>query len=335
MRHILTKIAFMGSDPIALPVLNFLFEEAKSQVVLAGIFTQPDRRRGRGRQLQPNPVKQWTVQRKLPVLQPEKPREETVAWIQTQGVDLLLVMAYGHILGPAILEAPRLGAVNLHASLLPAFRGASPIAGALAAGVTMTGVTLMRMTPAMDAGPTADVERCLIPPDADAATLSTALAQASVPLMRRNLTGLITNSLQFQNQDASRATYTRKLVKADGLVDFAAPAVELERRIRALHPWPGSYFTLHETVIKIGQALADEDIHTTATHGTVLRHASDALVVAVGGGVLKLEYLQRPGGRMLPCASFLRGFTIPVGATLQGGPMKPLSAKAPLTLRTP
>ena len=323
MRHETKKIAFMSSAPIALPVLDALFEQAVGKVVIAGIFTQPDRPHGRGRHLKPNAIKRWSIERKVPVLQPEPFHEAALEWVQANRIDVLLVMAYGHILRPALLESVPLGAVNLHASLLPAFRGASPIASALAAGATVTGVTLMQMTAEMDAGPIADSERCIIPNDADAETLGAALAQAAVPLVQRNLSKLLTGELEFKPQDEAHATYTRKLTKSDGRIDFNKPAVAIERRIRALHPWPGCFFNFQKKTIKIGRAEANETAHD-AKPGQVLAHSADALVVAVGTGTLRLKSLQRPGGRLLPAADFLRGLPIPIGSVLEGGPMNPL-----------
>ena len=314
----------MGSSPIALPLLDYLATEAAQKVRLVGIFTQPDRPRGRGKKLQPNSIKLWGIEKGLTVLQPEKPGAETVEWVRENGVDLILVVAYGHILRRDLLEAPSLGILNVHASILPQFRGAAPIAGAIASGAAETGVTLMRIIPKMDAGPILDIEKASITAADNTLTLTEKLAGACVPLMRRNLDAILDGSARFVSQDERLATYTRKLSKEDGCLDFDAPSLELERRIRALYPWPGCFFEFDGVRIKVGAANASTESHE-AQPGTVLRIEKKALVVASQPGVLHLLSLQRPGGTMLSAAEFLRGFSaIKEGSVLQGGTMKAL-----------
>lgn len=319
----------MGSSPIALPLLDYLFSEADQHVRFTGIFTQPDRPRGRGKPLQPNGIKRWAIEKGLTVLQPEKLGPKTVEWIKVKKVALILVMAYGHILKRDLLEAPSLGTLNLHASILPSLRGASPIAGAIASGASETGVTLMRIIPKMDAGPILDSERTSIAKVDNSNTLAEKLALACVPLMQRNLEAILDGSARFIPQDEGLSSYTRKLSKADGVLDFDTSGTELECRIRALYPWPGCFFEFDGVRIKVGQSSADDEVHGTEP-GTVLRIEKTALVVATNPGILRLSALQRPGGVMLMAADFLRGFpTIKEGSVLKGGTMRALFARHP------
>lgn len=323
-------IAFMGSAPIALPTLEALLGEAQEgKVLLAGIITQRDRPRGRGKRVQPNAIKQWGVSKGCSILQPEKPDKALAAWLQQERVDLLLVMAYGHILSSVILDAPALNVLNLHASCLPALRGAAPIAAAIVSGASETGVTLMKMVAAMDAGPILDVEPVLINAADTTASLTEKLAHAAVPLLLRNLDAILSGCVHYTPQDERKVTYTRRLSKEDGYLDFTLSGMMLERRIRAFYPWPGCSFGYRGLRIKIGAACALEEPHA-AQPGTLLCVTQEALVIATGEGVLKVLSLQRPGGKQLPVAEFLRGFTdLRPGVLLQGAVTRPLIASQP------
>lgn len=301
------RVVFLGSDPIGLPLLDFLADWASDRIDLAAVITQPDRARGRGRRVVPGPVKAWADAHGIPVRQPERPGPVDAAWLQQEGIDLGLVLAYGHILRPSHLGAPRLGMVNLHGSLLPRYRGASPIESAIAAGDTETGMSLMRMVPAMDAGPVADVERVPIEPRTTGGELREAMAEAAVRLVRRNLAHLLQGTLTFEEQPAEGVSYVRRLSRSDGVLDFYAPAPVLDRRIRAFTPWPGTAFTVDGLRLKVGSAEASGEAWP-GDPGTL--HVSPdgrELVVACGEGSLRLNALQRPGGRMLPVEAFLRG----------------------------
>ncbi|MEX2381512.1 MAG: methionyl-tRNA formyltransferase [Opitutales bacterium] len=319
----------MGSDAIALPLLNFLFddEQARAKIAFAGVITQPDRPSGRGKKRKANEIKNWAIKRGIEVRQPEKPGKSEVGFVAFKEIHLVLVMAYGHILRPSLLEAPPAGTFNLHTSLLPAFRGASPMQGALAAGESRTGVTLMKMAPRMDAGPVVDVEEVAIDRLETALSLEAKLAEACVPLVRRNLDSLIDGTAPLREQDEAAATYTRKLEKRDGLLDFSTSARSLARRINALYPWPGAMFSFGDLWIKIG--LADWlDEPAGAAPGTVLEASPDGLKIAAAEGVLVLLKLQRPGGRLLPVGDFLRGLSIPAGTRLPSFPMPELVHEA-------
>jgi len=324
------RLVFMGSDAIALPALNWLAGAGGEVTEVVAVFTQPDRPVGRGQQVQANAIKQWAMARHLPVFQPEKigpaEREGLAAWQP----DLTLVMAYGHILRPDFLATPRLGTWNLHTSILPAYRGASPIPTAIACGETQTGVSLMRLVPELDAGPVADVARVSIDPLDTASELEGKLAQACVPLLTRVLQRLVAGTQDTTEQDVSRATYCRKLEKTDGVLDFSAPAATLAARINGLMPWPGCSVAIGGQTVKLGLADVCSQIDSKPhLAGTVLGADTDGLLVATGQGVLRLRRLQRPGGRMLSAAEFLRGFPVADGTRLPSHPMPPLVAPEP------
>jgi len=323
------KIVFMGSDAIALPMLNWLAGEGSGARVVA-VFTQPDRPVGRGQKVQANAIKQWAEARGLPVHQPDKLREPELATLTAYTADLALVMAYGHILREALINAPRLGTLNFHTSLLPRYRGASPIQTAIAHGERTTGVTLMRIVAALDAGPVADVERVEIGPRDTALDVEAKLSAACVPLIARALPRLAAGSQEFQEQDHVAATFCRKLEKGDGALDFARPAAELAARINGLFPWPATTVDIAGQPIKFGLAEAgDPSGAATASLGCVVASGPEALSIATGDGVLRVLRLQRPGGKMLPAGEFLRGFPVAPGTLLASSPMPALVAAKP------
>lgn len=334
------RLVFMGSDPIALPTLEWLTRAAADRVTLVGVFTQPDRPHGRGQKLTPNAIKTWALERGLPVLQPDKLGTADLAALRALAPDSVVVMAYGHILRQEWLDAPPAGIWNLHTSILPKFRGASPIQAAIAAGETETGVTLMRMVLRLDAGPVLDIERVSVDVYETGATLEAKLAAACVPLVARNLDPLFAAAPALATQNDATATFTRRLRKGDGRLDFRVPPVVLARRINALNPWPGAFFPVVDEIIRVGLAepvpfssavelLGRAGIEAPIAPGTVLPPASDALLVATGAGVLRLLRLQRPGGRMLPAAEFLRGHVVAPGTVLPSADMPELVAAAP------
>ena len=321
------RVVFLGSDAIALPLLDWLAGDGRSAATVVAVFTQPDRPVGRGQKVQPNAIKAWALARGLPVFQPEKLTDDVRAELATLGADLGLVMAYGHILRDAFIATPRLGMLNLHTSVLPSYRGASPIQTAIASGERETGVTLMRIVKKLDAGPVAGVERVGIGPLETAIDIEAKLAAACVPLVQRALPQLAAGTLAFREQDDAAATYCRKLDKADGMLDFAVPARVLAARINGLFPWPGCSVEINAQNVKLGladSADAPASKEAASAAGTVLGADADGLLVATGHGVLRLRRLQRPGGRMLAASEFLRGFEVPPGTILPSRPMTTL-----------
>lgn len=322
------RLVFLGSDVIALPTLDFLAGEGRALAEIVAVFTQPDRPHGRGQKLLPGPIKEWALVRGLPVYQPERLGPDDVARLRELGADAALVMAYGQLLKDDFLATPRLGVFNLHTSLLPKYRGASPATTAIACGDAETGVTFMRVVRKLDAGAIVDTERVPIGPHDTTAALEAALGRAAAPLTARCLAALQAGTLTSREQDEARVSYCRRLAKTDGVLDFTRPAAELARRINALLPWPGCALEIAGTPVKLGLAEASAR-PVAAAPGTVLAPEPDALPVATADGVLRLLQLQRPGGKMLPAADFLRGFPVPAGTALVSQPMPALVGPVP------
>lgn len=329
------RVAFLGSDPIALLFLEWMARDVQSGIELVGVFTQPDRPSGRGQQLAANAIKTWAIGLGLPVHQPQKVDEASQRVLETWQPDVSLVMAYGHILRDAFIGVPRLGTLNLHTSILPRFRGASPIQTAIAAGEVKTGVTLMRIVRALDAGPVADVETTLIGPDDTAYEVEQRLAACSVHLLQRNLPRLAAGTLVFTEQAHGLATYCRRLLKSDGVLDFTAEAADVAARINGLYPWPACSVDLGGIQVKLGLAQVDT---STPDHGgraqppgSVVLAAGGAVRVICGRGSVRLRRLQRPGGRMLSAEEFLRGFRVPEGWVIPSVPMPALVSSVPFS----
>lgn len=318
------KLVFMGSDPIALPLLNWLQSQRSHPVEFTAIYTQPDRPVGRGQKVVANGIKQWGIQHEIPVRQPEKLTKDERERLAQDAPDLALVMAYGHILRDAFIDTPKFGTLNLHTSILPELRGASPIQSAVANGNRETGVSLMRIVRELDAGPVTDVERVPIAELDTALEVEKKLAEACVPLVARNLGAMARGELVFRDQDAARATFCRRLTKSDGGLDFAQPAAEIAARINGLFPWPSCRIDLAGQTVKLGLAKA---VAGDGTPGAVRLTAAGELEVGTSAGRVRLLKLQRPGGKMLPTADFLRGFSIPAGAVVPSTAMPALIFK--------
>ncbi|MFA6961960.1 MAG: methionyl-tRNA formyltransferase [Opitutaceae bacterium] len=320
------NLVFLGSDPIALPLLDWLAGEGSALCRVTAVFTQPDRPVGRGQKITANGIKTWAITRGLPVHQPEKITEEVRAQLAALHADVSLVMAYGHILKQEFIDTPRLGTLNLHASLLPKYRGASPIQTAIANGEKETGVSLMRIVRQLDAGPVADVERVTIAPHDTALEIEHKLAAACVPLLARTLPRLAAGELAFVEQDHSSATFCRRLVKDDGRLDFNASAAELAARINGLFPWPACSVEIAGQPVKIGLA---EVVEGSGSPGVVTGVDPSGLLIGTGAGLLRCLRLQKPGGKMLSASEFLRGFPVPVGSLLPSFALPPLVGPTP------
>ncbi len=324
-RDMTTRAAFFCSDPIGVPVMDVLHNGGVAGFELCGVVTGPDRRTGRGKRLQPNAVAVWSSDHGLPLHQPQHPGDETIDWLARHGTDVLLVIAYGHILRRPLLAAARLGAWNLHGSLLPKYRGASPVESAIAEGEKITGVSLMRMVPAMDAGPLLASKVVAIDDDDTGPSLRAKMGLAAADLTAEAFARVLDIGVRIEEQDHGSATYCRKLTAEDRSLDFRVSAVSLERRIRALSGWPGSVLELADgTQVKVDQPMAVDGTPGEAEAGTVLGLVDGGLGIATAAGVLVLGALQKPGGKMLPAADFLRGFPIVAGSRLKSLPMKAL-----------
>jgi methionyl-tRNA formyltransferase len=307
----MARLVLMGSPTFALPTFEALAEEHE----IVGVFTQPDKPAGRGLRPTPPPVKVWAQERGLPMFQPRSLRRdpEAVAQLRALRPEVIVVVAYGLILPPEVLALPPYGCLNLHASLLPRYRGPAPIQAALLHGDSETGVTVIWMTEEVDAGPILAMEREPIYPEDTAETLGERLARRGARLMRETLRRWLAGEITPQPQDPSQATYCPRITKADGEIDWRRPAVEIERRIRAFTPWPGAYTFWKGRLLKIGPARVRLDLH--APPGRVVP-VNGGAGVGTGEGVLELRTVQLEGKRMMPIEAFLNGHPDFLGATL-------------------
>lgn len=295
------RIVFMGSPDFALPTLRALTEHYS----VVGVVSQPDRPSGRGRQMTPPAVKRLALEAGLALIQPERLRQpEAMQQLQAWAPDLIVVAAFGQILRAPVLNLPPHGCLNVHASLLPRWRGAAPIQAALLHGDEQTGVTIMRMDAGVDTGPTLTKQTMPILPEDDAETLSQRLAVLGAKLLIDTLPAYLDGSLLPQAQDESLATYAPMLKKEDGRLDFTQPAEALVRRVRAFTPWPGAFTTWNGQPFRILRA------HTL---NEPVQQAGKALIVdgspafSTTSGVLVLDEVQPAGKKAMPGKVFLQG----------------------------
>ncbi len=292
------RIVFAGTPEFAAAHLRALLE-ARCNVV--AVYTQPDRPAGRGQKLATSPVKQLAMQHGLPVMQPRTLRDpEAQAELAALHPDLLVVVAYGLILPQTVLDIPRLGCINSHASLLPRWRGAAPIQRAIEAGDQQSGVTVMRMEAGLDTGPMLLKVTTPISASDTGGSLHDRLAEIGPPAVLAAIDGLAGGSLEGQVQDNAEATYAHKLDKQHARIDWQRPAIELERQIRAFNPWPVAHAALGDQPLKVWAAEAEE---TNGAPGVILECSRDGLLVGCGAGSLRLTRLQLPGGKPLDFTS--------------------------------
>ncbi len=297
------RTVFMGSPEISVPVLKAIAGEYN----VVGVVTQPDREAGRGKKLSVPAVKTAAEELGIPIMQPVKLRNpESFEQLQSWQPELIVVLAFGQILRNNVLELPRFGCINVHASLLPKWRGASPIQAAILAGDAETGVTIMKMDAGIDTGPA--LASCRIPIAAQdtAASLSEKLGQAGADLILKTLPGYLSGEILPQAQDESGATYTHLIKKEDGLLDFNFTAAELERKVRAYNPWPSAYFMIDQNMIKVHQAHTCENAEGIPSGKRCI--ISGIPAITAKDGILVLDEIQAAGKKPLPGKAFLAGF---------------------------
>ncbi|MBT3391062.1 MAG: methionyl-tRNA formyltransferase [Chloroflexi bacterium] len=295
------RVVFMGSPDFALPPLRAL----QQAYAIVGVVTQPDRPAGRGRTLKAPPVKELALSLDIPVTQPQRLNQpEAMDQLRAWNPDLIVVAAFGQILRPELLELPRYGCLNIHASLLPRWRGAAPINAAILHGDAQTGITIMTMDSGLDTGPI--IRQRAIPIEANdtAGSLFSRMADLGAALLIDTLPNYLDGQLPLQAQDKSLATYAPMLKSQDGQLDFNQPADALARRVRAFNPWPGTFLIWNHQRIKIHHAHA---ISATSPGCGVLFTHKNQPAIGTAAGSLVLDIVQPAGKRAMPAETFLRG----------------------------
>jgi methionyl-tRNA formyltransferase len=307
------RIVFFGTPDFAVPTLEALHQ---SRHPIVGVVTQPDRARGRGHHAQAGPVKQRAEQYGLTILQPERLRDEGfLDALRALRADLGVVAAYGKILTDAVLSVPHRGLINVHASLLPKYRGAAPIHRAIMAGETMTGVTIMRVVKALDAGPMISFATRPIGEHETSADVERDIARIGARALVEAVDALAEGRASETPQKESDATYAPKIEKTDGVIEWSRTAREVHNQIRGLHPWPHAYSDLQgERIILLRSEVERNLPGVKVLPGTILDAHSDQFRVQTGDGVLRLLMLQREGRRPLTAREFLAGRRIQPGA---------------------
>lgn len=306
------KVVFMGTPEFAVPTLQALIDHHQ----VAAVVTQPDRQRGRGKKVQFSPVKEKAAEYKIPVLQPEKARdEEFIQELETIAPDVIVVVAYGQILPERILNLPKYGCINVHGSLLPKYRGAAPIQWAVLNGEEKTGITTMYMEKGLDTGDMIDKAEVVLDPKETAGSLHDKLMNLGADLLLETLDKLEKGTIVRTKQDDSQSCYAKMLSKEMGRMDFSRSAKELEQWIRGMNPWPSAYTTMNGKTLKIW----DADVVSyegSKEPGTVVKVTKDTIIVAAGEGALALKEIQLAGKKRMPVQAFLLGSSVETGIRL-------------------
>jgi len=301
------KIIFAGTPEFAAVALEALL---KSNHEIIAVYTQPDRPAGRGRKLTASPVKQLALNSNIPVYQPLSLKtEEDQQFLKDLGADLMIVAAYGLLLPKVILDAPKFGCINIHASLLPRWRGAAPIHRSILAGDEMTGITIMQMDVGLDTGDMLLKKECEIQTDDTSASLHDRLAQQGGEAMLQALDAIESQSIQAEKQDDSQAVYAHKLQKAEAEIDWQNSAKQIDQQIRAFNPWPVAQSKLDDKVLRIWMS---EMISGSSDKepGTVISANKSGIDVSTGEGIVRLLSVQLPGGKPMNAASFVNAHSV-------------------------
>ena len=309
------RVIFAGTPDFAASALTALIE---SDHEVVAIYTQPDRPAGRGRKLRASPVKEVALKHDIPVLQPENLKEpEAQDALRAFNADVMVVAAYGLILPQVVLDIPRLGCLNIHASLLPRWRGAAPIQRAIAAGDKESGITIMQMNAGLDTGDILQLFPCPITAEDNGGDLHDRLATIGANAIVKILNDLESNKLKLTKQDDSLATYAHKLDKKEALINWQSSASEIERLIRAFNPWPVAFTNINDKTLRIWQAQALTE-NSDLKAGTIIACDKKGIDICCGEGTLRLLKLQPSGSKAMDIASFMNGHAkqLPVGSLL-------------------
>ena len=308
------RIVFMGTPAFAVPSLDALLRRGHDVV---GVFTQPDRRAGRGRRVRPSPVKAFAEDRDLPVFQPASLRSNQAACDQIANLkpDVIVVAAYGLFLPKVVLETPEFGCLNIHPSLLPKYRGPSPVISAILEGEETTGVTIMLLDEGMDTGPLLGQESVVIGNQETADELTHRLFELGADLLVRTLDEIVRGEVTPVSQNDDEATITLLLKREDGLLDWSESAYTIERRIRAFAPWPGTFTSWNGRTLKVLSGRFTS-VDYGAVPGTVLECDGDRIAVVTGSGALELLEMQLEGRARSGAADFARGQRDFIGSVL-------------------
>jgi methionyl-tRNA formyltransferase len=313
------RIVFFGTPEFAVPTLDALLAAAPHTVV--GVVTQPDRPRGRGQHVSFAPVKARALAAGLPVLQPERMKDPAfLAGLADWHADLGVVAAYGKILTDAVLSTPRLGMINVHASLLPRYRGAAPVHRAIIDGELSTGVTIMRVVKALDAGPMLAKDHRPIGPDETSEEVERDLARLGSRLLVAAVDRIARGGADETAQDDAAATYAHRLTRNDGAIDWNWPSLRIHNLIRGLHPWPHAFAYVGGQRLILHRAGVVRDAPAGREPGTILDAASDRLVVATGDGAVQITQLQTEGKRTMTAREFLAGHHLKAGDRFTAAP---------------
>ena len=313
------KIIFAGTPDFAASALSALVE---SEHEIVAVYTQPDRPAGRGRKLRASPVKEVALEHNIPVLQPENLKEaETQDELRAFNADVMVVAAYGLILPQVVLDIPRLGCLNIHASLLPRWRGAAPIQRAIAAGDKESGITIMQMNAGLDTGDILQLTSCSITDKDSGGDLHDRLAEIGATAILETLKDLDGDKLKPTVQDDSLATYAHKLDKKEAIINWQSSAADIERLIRAFNPWPVAFTYLNDKTLRIWQAQALVE-SSELEAGTVINCDKKGVDISCGEGTLRLLKLQPSGSKAMDVASFMNGHAkqLPIGSILKSAP---------------
>lgn len=307
-------IVYMGTPDFAVPALEKLIEAGHR---ITAVVTQPDRQRGRGKEVLYSPVKECALKYDIPVFQPGKIKApEAVEQLKSYQADIFVAAAFGQILSKEILEMPKYGCVNIHASLLPKYRGAAPIQWAVINGEEKTGVTIMQMDEGLDTGDIISQREVLIAQDETGESLFEKLSVVGAELLAETLEGIRRGDAVKRKQDDSQSTYARMLKKEDGRIHWNRTSKQIEQQIRGMNSWPSAYTIWNGKTLKIWKAQWNQSVHAHAP-GTILDVEKESVMVACGEGIIRIQELQLEGKKRMPVKDFLLGYHMEAGSKLE------------------